>query len=59
MLEEIFSIIADLAERRGLAGYGFEKGLDVSHFSSVAPEAVERAEFTLKNCKRFVKEFEA
>jgi HEPN domain-containing protein len=53
-LDEICRALVDLAGRRGLAGYGFEKGLEVSHFAEVAPRAVRMAEFTLENCKRFV-----
>lgn len=53
-LDRICFILTDLAERRGLAGYGFEKGLDVSCFSGIAPKAVDQAEFVFESCKRFV-----
>ena len=56
-LDEICLILMDLAERRGLAGYGFEKGLDVSHFAGAAPKSVDRAKFALESCRKFVEEF--
>jgi len=56
-LDEICFILSDLAERRSLASYGFEKGLEVSHFRGIAPQALERAEFMLENCRRLVESF--
>ncbi|MEM2878908.1 MAG: HEPN domain-containing protein [Candidatus Hadarchaeales archaeon] len=55
-LDEIVRILAELAEKRGLAGYGFEKGLDVSFFRDAAPKAVRQAELVLSSCKRLVDE---
>lgn len=48
--------VAELAEQRGLAGYGFEKGIDVEYFMEYAPEAFRRAEETHKACFRLLKE---
>ena len=53
-LDQICFILTDLAERRGQAGYGFEKGLEVSHFAGVAPKAVKQAKFTLESCKKLL-----
>jgi len=53
-LDEMCRILTELAEKRGLAGYGFEKGLDVSHFAEAAPVCVKEAEFVLENCRKLV-----
>jgi len=57
--EEVDSIsdtIAELAELRGLAGYGFEKGVDAEYFKSYAPEAYSKAEKVYKICTKLLKE---
>ena len=53
-MDGVCSILTDLAKRRGEAGYGFEKGLDVSYFKDYAPGAVKKAKFVLGACKKFV-----
>ena len=53
-LDELCLSLSELAERRGEAGYGFEKGLDVSYFKDYAPKALARARFVLDNCKKLV-----
>lgn len=35
--------IRELAEQRGLAGYGFEQGIDAEYFKAYAPEALQMA----------------
>ena len=56
-LDEICFVLADLAERRGQAGYGFEEGLDVSQFKEIAPKALRQAKFALDKCKRLVESY--
>lgn len=40
MLDELASNIFELAELRGLAGYGYEKGLDAQYFKDYAPKPI-------------------
>jgi len=56
-LNQMCFILTDLAKRRSLAGYGFEKGLDVSYFADIAPRALEQAKFVFENCRKFVEDF--
>lgn len=52
----IADIVAELAEQRGLAGYGFEEGIDVTYFKEYAPEALEKAKRVHTLCKKFIEE---
>lgn len=48
--------ISELAELRGLAGYGYEKGLDADYFKAYAPEAYEMAREHYDACAKFLLE---
>jgi len=48
--------VAELAGLRGLAGYGYEKGLDADYFKDYASEAFEAAKTTLSLCEKLVKQ---
>ena len=48
--------IAELAELRGLAGYGYERGIDADYFKDYAPEAYGRAEEHVGTCERLLDE---
>ncbi|MEM2134947.1 MAG: HEPN domain-containing protein [Candidatus Freyarchaeota archaeon] len=52
----IADIVAELAEQRGLAGYGFEEGIDETYFKDYAPEALEKAKRVHTLCKKFIEE---
>jgi HEPN domain-containing protein len=51
-LDEMARVVSELAEERGLAGYGFEKGMEVEYFKELAPEALRKGEKIHKLCKR-------
>ncbi len=55
-LSSIADIVAELAEQRGLAGYGFEEGIEVTYFKEYAPEALEEAKRVHTLCKKFIEE---
>lgn len=55
-VSSIADIVAELAEQRGLAGYGFEKGIEASYFKDYAPEAFEKAKKVHSLCKQFIEE---
>ena len=55
-LSFIADVVAELAEQRGLAGYGFEKGVDAAYFRDYAPEAFEEAKRVHNLCRRFIQE---
>ncbi|MEM3596363.1 MAG: HEPN domain-containing protein, partial [Candidatus Bathyarchaeia archaeon] len=46
--------IAELAALRGLAGYGYEIGLDADYFKNYAGEALEAARTIYSLCERLV-----
>ena len=48
--------IAELAELRGLAGYGYEKGIDVDYFKDYAPEAYSIAKDHVDICEKLLNE---
>jgi HEPN domain-containing protein len=54
MISELASIISELAELRGLAGYGYEKGLDADYFKEYAPEAYEMARKHYETCAKLL-----
>ena len=51
MLNELVNNISELAELRGLAGYGYEKGINAEYFKDYAPKAYEMAK---KNIMKLV-----
>ncbi len=53
---ELSRIIAELAELRGLAGYGYEEGIDVEYFRGYAPEAYEMARKHVELCRKLLDE---
>jgi len=53
---EIVKAIAELAEMRGLAGYGFEQGIEVEYFKDYAPEAFKRAKEVHEACSKLLGE---
>ncbi|MBS7655820.1 HEPN domain-containing protein [Candidatus Bathyarchaeota archaeon] len=56
MLNELASNISELAELRGLASYGYEKGLDVNYFKDYAPKAYEIAKKHYEACVKLLSE---
>lgn len=54
MIPELANIISELAELRGLAGYGYEEGLDVDYFKDYAPEAYEMAKKHFEACVKLL-----
>ena len=53
---EIVKAVAELAEIRGLAGYGFEEGIGVEYFKDYAPEALKKAMEVHEACSKLLKE---
>jgi len=53
---EIAKAMAELAEIRGLAGYGFEEGIGVEYFKDYAPEAIKKAREVYEACSKLLKE---
>lgn len=53
-LERIARTVSELAEQRALAGYGFEKGVDVETFRGLAPRALDEAKRTHNLCKKLL-----
>lgn len=56
LLNELAEIISELAEIRGLAGYGYEKGLDAEYFKDYAPVAYEKAKRHIEACVKLLSE---
>lgn len=56
MIPQLAENISELAELRGLAGYGYEKGLDADYFKDYAPKAYEMAKKHYEACARFLSE---
>jgi HEPN domain-containing protein len=54
IIPELANIISELAELRGLAGYGYEKGLDADYFKEYAPEAYEMARKHYEACAKLL-----
>jgi HEPN domain-containing protein len=52
----IVRAVAELAEMRGLAGYGFEQGIGVEYFKEYAPEAHKKAEELHEACSKLLGE---
>lgn len=56
MLDEMADNISTLAQLRGLAGYGYEKGIDAEYFKEYAPKAYENAEKHYRVCAKLLSE---
>ena len=56
IVPELADNISELAELRGLAGYGYEKGLDADYFKGYAPKAYEMAVKHYEACAKFLSE---
>ena len=56
MLRRLADNISELAELRGLAAYGYEKGLDAEYFKEYAPKAYEIAKEHYKACAKLLSE---
>lgn len=56
MLRELAGNISELAELRGLASYGYEKGLDAGYFEEYAPKAYEMAKEHYEACAKLLSE---
>ncbi|MEM2209881.1 MAG: hypothetical protein QXM32_06595, partial [Nitrososphaerota archaeon] len=54
ILDELANNISELAEIRGLAGYGYEKGLDAEYFKDYAPIAYEKAKKHYEACAKLL-----
>ncbi|MEM2850175.1 MAG: HEPN domain-containing protein [Candidatus Bathyarchaeia archaeon] len=54
ILDELASNISELAEIRGLAEYGYEKGLDADYFKDYAPLAYEKARRHYEACAKLL-----
>ncbi|MBS7637946.1 HEPN domain-containing protein [Candidatus Bathyarchaeota archaeon] len=54
IIDDLACNISELAELRGLAGYGYEKGLDAEYFKDYAPIAYERAKKHYEACARLL-----
>jgi len=52
IVPELANNISELAELRGLAGYGYEKGLDADYFRDYAPKAYEMARKHYEACRQ-------
>ena len=55
-VKEMCSTISELSGLRGLAAYGYEKGMDEEYFADYAPEAYVRALNHYKACLRLLNE---
>jgi len=53
---EIVKAVAELAEMRGLAGYGFEQGIGVEYFKDYAPETFKKAREVHEACSELLRE---
>ncbi len=56
MIPQLAENISELAELRGLAGYGYEKGLDADYFKDYAPKAYEMARKHHEACVKLLSE---
>jgi len=56
MLDELAENISELAELRGLAGYGYEEGVDAEYFRDYAPKAYEKAKKHYDACAKLLSE---
>lgn len=54
MLDELALNISELAELRGLAGYGYEKGLDAQYFKDYAPKAYQMGKRHYEVCSKLL-----
>jgi len=56
ILDELAENISTLAQLRGLAGYGYEEGINADYFKDYAPKAYEKAEKHYNACLRLLSE---
>jgi hypothetical protein len=49
-ITQISDVVARLSEQRGLASYGFERGIGVEYFKDFAPEALREAQEVHSRC---------
>ena len=54
LVPETCDAIAELAKKRGLAGYGFEEGIDADYFRDYAPKALQMAMKVHVTCKKLL-----
>lgn len=54
MLNELVNNISELAELRGLASYGYEKGINAEYFKDYAPKAYEMAKKHYETCAKLL-----
>ncbi|MGQ9513971.1 MAG: HEPN domain-containing protein [Thermoproteota archaeon] len=56
MVEDLADNISKLAELRGLAGYGYESGIDAEYFRDYAPKAYEASKKHYEECAKLLSE---
>ena len=54
LVPSISAAVKELAEQRGLAGYGFEQGITADHFKDYAPEALRMAKEVHAACRKLL-----
>jgi len=54
LVPPISAAIKELAEQRGLAGYGFEQGVTADYFEGYAPKTLQMAKETHTACKKLL-----
>lgn len=56
LIDDLSNNISELAELRGLAGYGYEVGIDADYFKDYAPIAYEKAKKHYDLCLKLLRE---
>jgi len=54
-IPKITQYISELAEQRGLAGYGFETGITIDYFKDYSNRAIKAAREIHEACQRLLK----